>query len=157
LTPCKSIPFEPLFPSKLRSPSFPRRLSFGHELGFRTFVPRWLPRMNRLQFVFILWLVWGTVSLMALVIVLFRPAVWNAWIDRENNYWVNRGRFSTSFADKIKKLEKGLFMKILLACNVALSILVICLLFRFNGHPPFRALAPPPAPVVPHQLPPPRH
>jgi hypothetical protein len=108
--------------------------------------------MNKWQFVFLLWLAWGTVSLMALVFIVARPGVWASWIEKENNYWVARGRFSSEFAEKIKRLEKGPAMKLLLGANVVLSILVICLLFHIVAHRPLRVMMPPPR-MTPQKLP----
>jgi hypothetical protein len=108
--------------------------------------------MTPLQFIFLLWLFWGTLSLAALVFVIGRPKVWAAWIDKENDYWVARGRFSPGFAEKIKKLEKGLAMKLLLGANVLLSVAIIYMLFHFTNPRPFRAMIPPPS--APHHLPP---
>ena len=87
-----------------------------------------------------------------------RPAQsWASWIDKENDYWVARGGFSGSFAEKIKKVEKGaaikITVKILLGGNVLLSVVVIYMLLHFPAPRPFRATLPPPVKVVPHRQP----
>lgn len=109
--------------------------------------------MNRLQFILLLWVAWGAVCLAALAFIITRPKVWASWIDKENNYWVARGRFSSGFADKIKKIEKGAAMKILLGGNVLLSLVVIYMLLHFSAPRPFRAMLPPPMPAAPRRQP----
>jgi len=109
--------------------------------------------MNRLQIIFILWLAWGGTCLAALAFIIGRPKVWASWVDKENNYWVARGRLASGLAERIKKLEKGLTMKILLGANVLLSLVVICLLLRSAGPRPFRARLPPPPVPVPRRQP----
>lgn len=109
--------------------------------------------MNRLQFILLLWVAWGTVCLALLAFILVRPKAWASWIDKENNYWVARGRFSSDFAEKIKKVEKGAGMKILLAGNVLLSVVVIVVVLHFTAPRPFRAMSPPPVPKTPRRQP----
>src|SRR5580700_2935543 len=98
--------------------------------------------MNRLQFILLIWVAWGTVCLAALAFIIARPKVWASWIDKENDYWVARGRFSSGFAEKIKKVEKGAGMKILLGGNVLLSVIVIFMVLHFAAPRPFRAMLP---------------
>lgn len=113
--------------------------------------------MNRLQFFLLLWVAWGTVCLAALAFIAARPKTWASWIDKENDYWVARGGFSGSFAEKIKKVEKSaaikITVKILLGGNVLLSVVVIYMLLHFPAPRPFRATLPPPVKVVPHRQP----
>jgi hypothetical protein len=99
--------------------------------------------MNRLQFIFIIWLIWGGVCLVGLAVLLFLPKVWSSWIEKENNYWVARGRFSNQFAEKIRKLETGVAIKILLAANVIFSAVIIYLLLHNPQRRPFWAMPPP--------------
>jgi hypothetical protein len=97
----------------------------------------------------ILWLVCAAASLAALLFILFFPTAWASLVDKENNYWVRRGWFSSAFAEKIKKLEKGITVKIMLAIIILLSLVIVSI--RLSGpHPHFKALLPPkPKPVLP--------
>ena len=94
-----------------------------------------------------MWMAWGTICLAALLFIIIRPEAWTAWIEKENNFWVSRGRFSSGSAEKVKRLEKGPMMKILLGANVLLSAAVIYMLLHLGAQPHFRAAPPPPAPV----------
>jgi hypothetical protein len=110
--------------------------------------------MTRLQIIFILWLAWGSLSLAALIFILARPKTWASWIEKENSFWVRRGRFSSVFAEKMKKLETGTTMKLLLGANVLFSAAVLYMVFHLAAQRPFRALLPPqPVPILRRQLP----
>jgi len=101
--------------------------------------------MNRLQFLFVIWVTWAVICLMLLLFILFRPAAWAAWVDRENDRWAARKRISPKAADRIKRLEKGVAMKLLLAGNILLCAFVLHLLLGLAAPRPFRVAMPPPA------------
>ena len=52
-----------------------------------------------------------------------RPGKWAAWVDRENDYWVRKGLISDTFAEAMKRIEKGRPLKVVLGAG-ALSVLV---------------------------------
>jgi hypothetical protein len=101
----------------------------------------------------VFWLACGIASLLVLLITLFRPALWASWIERENDYWVKRGRSSSAFAEKMKKLEKGAAPKIMLVLIAIFSAANVYLLFHLPGPLHFRAAMPPPPNPAPHRPP----
>lgn len=105
------------------------------------------------RFLVAVWGICGAASFVALVIMIARPGLWAAWIDKENDYWVKRGRFTSEAAEKMKKTEKGLAAKFLLGAIFVCSIVVVYLLLHVTPGRPFRAMRPPAVPV-PHRQPP---
>ena len=69
------------------------------------------------------WLVMAIFFLIWLIFMLAYPARWEAIVDKENGYWVSKGFIKESTAEKIKGFEKGLFLKILCAFVVVVSLL----------------------------------
>ena len=98
------------------------------------------------SFFLIIWLAWAGVCLAALVFIIARPAVWGRIVDRENGYWVRRGWLSGAFVEKIKKLETGITMKILLGANLLICVVMIGVLLHSASQRHFRAAMPPPPP-----------
>jgi hypothetical protein len=53
--------------------------------------------------------------------IIRRPEKWAVWVDRENDFWVHRGIVSVSFAERMKRIEKGLPQKILVGTVAVLG------------------------------------
>ena len=95
----------------------------------------------------ILWSIWGALSLAALIFITAQPATWGSLVDRENDFWVRRGWLSPALAEKIKSLEKGFVLKLILAALALISVTVVCVLLRPQPQRPFKAMPPPVAPI----------
>jgi hypothetical protein len=95
----------------------------------------------------ILWSVWGALSLAWLAFVIIRPSAWSSLVDRENDFWVRRGWVSSAFAEKIKSLEKGIILKLLLGAMALISVVVVCVLLHAQQQRRFKAMLPPVAPA----------
>jgi hypothetical protein len=50
-----------------------------------------------------------------------RPEKWARWVDRENDFWRDRGLVSKSLADKMKRWEKGAALKLIAAGTTCLG------------------------------------
>jgi|SRR6516225_9062085 hypothetical protein len=46
---------------------------------------------------------------------------WAAWVDRENDFWVRKGIISVTFAERLKRIEKGTPEKILVGAGALLG------------------------------------
>jgi hypothetical protein len=57
--------------------------------------------------------------------VVRRPERWNALVDKENAFWVSRRWVSASLSERIKRLEKGRCLKILLGFVAVLGTLIV--------------------------------
>jgi hypothetical protein len=71
-----------------------------------------------------------TTSLLLLMASLFwfsvrRPARWAALVDRENNFWRQRGLISASLSERFKSWEKGWPMKLITAAAVIASAMAV--------------------------------
>ncbi|HEX4341995.1 MAG TPA: hypothetical protein VH255_01305 [Verrucomicrobiae bacterium] len=64
------------------------------------------------------WLFWFSVN---------RPARWGAIVDRENNFWRDRGIISAALAERFKAWEKGWPMKSITAAAVVASAIAVCM------------------------------
>lgn len=53
--------------------------------------------------------------------ILKRPEKWGAWVDKENDFWVRKGLASVRFAERNKRLEKGLPMKLMVGVVPAIG------------------------------------
>jgi len=49
------------------------------------------------------------------------PDKWSDFVDKEYTFWVRRGICTPSFAEKFKRFEKGLGMKILIGSGASLG------------------------------------
>ncbi len=56
-----------------------------------------------------------------------RPEKWARWVDRENNFWRDRGLISKSLADKMKRWEKGAALKLIAAGTACLGAIGVVL------------------------------
>ena len=61
-------------------------------------------------------------SLSVLWLMLRRPQRWTLWVERENNFWRDKGMLSPALAERLKGLEKGRPMKILAGIAAAMSL-----------------------------------
>jgi hypothetical protein len=95
----------------------------------------------------ILWSVWGALCLAGLALIIIRPAMWGSLVDRENDFWVRRGWFSSAFAQKMKSLEKGIVPKLFLGAMALISVVVVCVLLHAQQQRRFKAMLPPAAPA----------
>jgi len=57
-----------------------------------------------------------------LVFVICRREKWIAFVDKDNDFWVRKGIFSETFAEKFRRIEKGIALKLLLGCGVLLGV-----------------------------------
>jgi hypothetical protein len=80
----------------------------------------------------------------ALGFVLLKPEAWSSLVDKENDFWVAKGWLSKASAEKIKRVEKGLLLKVVLGAAAGISLAVIVLALNFASHHPLRAMPPPP-------------
>lgn len=60
-------------------------------------------------------------------IMAHRPQQWSAWVERENDFWRDKGVISFAWAERLKRWEKGRMLKFL--AGVTTCIGVIGLLF----------------------------
>ncbi len=90
--------------------------------------------MNRLQTVII---VLATASWLLLWFMIARPKLWARLVDKENDFWVNKGIISATFSERCRSLEKGLCLKILIGSGAVLGtfgFLLIRFLIWKNAH-----------------------
>ena len=58
------------------------------------------------------WLLWFMVK---------RPQRWAAFVDAENEFWVARGLAPVAWTERVKALEKGRFLKVLVGFCVVVG------------------------------------
>lgn len=66
-----------------------------------------------------------------------RPVEWSRLVDKENDFWVNRGIVSASFSDRFRRFEKGIGLKVLVGIGAILGtvgFLVIRFLIWKHSH-----------------------
>jgi hypothetical protein len=56
-----------------------------------------------------------------------RPERWARWVDRENDFWRDRGLVSASVAERMKRLEKGTGLKLLAAATAIIGAIGLAL------------------------------
>jgi hypothetical protein len=76
-----------------------------------------------------------TAALAALTLVAFagwwlmtrRTEQWALWVDRENNFWRNKGLLSPGLAEKLKRWETGRAFKTLAAVTTLIGLIGVAL------------------------------
>lgn len=63
-----------------------------------------------------------TLCVIWLLFMVLKPDIWGRIVDKESDFWVRKGLFSASFAEKFKRLEKGIVMKLLVGCLVFIGV-----------------------------------
>ncbi len=53
--------------------------------------------------------------------MLKRPEKWAMWVDRENNFWAFKGLVSAALAERCKRWEKGLPLKLAVGATAFLG------------------------------------
>ena len=64
--------------------------------------------------------------------ILKRPEKWGAWVDKENDFWVRLSVVPPAFAERCKRREKGLLMKVMVGAIPTLGtlgLIVIAMIF----------------------------
>ncbi|HWF18361.1 MAG TPA: hypothetical protein VG754_03805 [Verrucomicrobiae bacterium] len=56
-----------------------------------------------------------------------RPQQWAAWVERENDFWRDKGLISARLTEKLKRWEKGKSLKILAGVTGFIGIVGLCL------------------------------
>jgi hypothetical protein len=68
-----------------------------------------------------------------------RPQKWAAWVDKENDFWVRRGFVSASYAERQKRRENSMAMKLMVGaptlCGTVALIVFGYLIFRYGLFP----------------------
>lgn len=72
-----------------------------------------------------------TSALAALTLVSFagwwlmarRPQQWALWVERENNFWRDKGLLSPALTEKLKRWETGKFFKTLAAATTLIGLI----------------------------------
>lgn len=107
--------------------------------------------VNHLSQVIFICLILTVLSCLWLCFITFYPKRWAALVDKENDFWVAKGVISTSRAEQIKKLEKGMLIKIMAAFLVVLTtfLLMVSVHIQDHIHPPRKGpMLPPSRPRV---------
>ncbi len=80
----------------------------------------------------------GVLTLFALVVLwlmVARPATWGRFVDKENDFWVNKGLISASASAWFRRFEKGAGQKLLVALAASLGALgFVTLALQFWRH-----------------------
>ncbi len=93
----------------------------------------------------------AVLSCLWLGFIVFCPKRWAALVDKENDYWVGKGLISPSRAEQVKRLEKGMLVKVMAVFLVVLAafLLIVSVHIRDRIHPPRKGpMLPPPRPRV---------
>jgi hypothetical protein len=56
-----------------------------------------------------------------------RPELWARWVDRENDFWRERGRVSPALAERMKRWEKGPVLRFLAAGSAIIGAIGLAL------------------------------
>jgi hypothetical protein len=56
-----------------------------------------------------------------------RPERWARWVDRENDFWRDRGLISTGLAERMKRWEKGRALKLIVAFTMCIGAIGVVL------------------------------
>ena len=81
--------------------------------------------VNHLSFVISVCLVLTVLSCLWLGFIIFFPKQWAALVDKENAYWVGKGLISASRAEQVKRLEKGMAVKVMAGLLVILTTFLL--------------------------------
>jgi hypothetical protein len=66
----------------------------------------------------VVWSVW-------LWIMLVMPRRWSAFVEWENAMWVRTGLFPESWSTKVKAMETGVTLKVLVALGIVMSMAIL--------------------------------
>lgn len=104
--------------------------------------------VNHLSQVILTCLILTVLSCLGLGFIIFCPKRWAALVDKENNYWVGKGVVSASRAELVKKLEKGMVMKVMVGLVVILTtcLLIVSIRIERQIHTPRKGPMLPPQP-----------
>jgi hypothetical protein len=102
--------------------------------------------VNHISQVIYTCLILTVLSCLWLCFIIFCPKRWAALVDKENNYWVAKGVLSTSLAEKVKRLEKGVLVKLMAVFLVVLTafLLIVSVHIRNRINPPRKGPMRPP-------------
>ena len=56
-----------------------------------------------------------------------RPQRWTLWVERENNFWRDKGVISSAFSEKLKSWETGRPLRILVGLTAMIGLIGILL------------------------------
>ncbi len=107
--------------------------------------------VNHLSLVISVCLTLTVLSCLWLGFLVFFPKRWAALVDKENNYWVEKGMISASRAEQVKRLEKGFAVKMMVVFLILLtgSLLLISVRTQNRIYQPRKGpMLPPPRPKV---------
>jgi hypothetical protein len=90
-------------------------------------------------------------SCLWLVVLYFFPKRWTALVEKENAFWVGTGMISAGLAEQSKRLETGIWAKLMAALLLLATVWLLSVLLRVQHQiNPQREgpMLPPPSPHV---------
>lgn len=92
-------------------------------------------------------------SCLWLVVLYFFPQRWAALVEKENTFWVGTGLVSAARAEQIKRLETGIWAKLMAALLLLATVWLLSVLLHVQHQINPQSKGPTLAPSRPHVMP----